>query len=383
MNILFISKYDINQGGVAGVLNQLRDDLLTQQHRVFMLTHDPATSSTDLQRQLNKTEPTCRSAIFKIDFGVSKLFSRLRAIHQLKKMMDLFRIDVIHSHGLSRSDLGYHLSRATGVPLIVTSHGDLNHPDTYKIKRRRKIKKILSHAHYVTHLTVPMADKAHAILNTMHKSRIIHNGIDLIPWPNETDAKKNYLIAVGRFVDQKGFDKLIKAYAKAANAGLPYGLVLLGDGPNKTNLIALAQKHHVRIEYTQPKDKAFPNTLYLPGYLTGDDKRDALRAASCLLFPSQTDEAFSLVLLEAMAAGVAVIASNFAMTQYLVQCGLEAKLLPHDDIHAWQQCLLHTSEAELIEAGHRNRRIAEQFKLDAIHAQYTTLYELAHKRQAA
>lgn len=376
LNVLLVSKYDIEQGGVAGVLQSLKSYLVSKGHRVIMLTHDKSKGISDLNQQLLRTDPAEPSPLIKVDFGLAKFWPNLFYKKQFKKIVSHFKVDVIHSHGLSRSEIAYRMSQASKVPLIVTSHGDLNHKHIDTFKRKFKIRKILSHANYVTHLTQPMATKADIILNTNSKSKIIHNGIDLNDWPSTETKKKNYVISVGRFVNQKGFHILLKAYAEACQHNhFQQGLVLLGDGPEKNQLIALAKRLKLDMETSMPKEAAKAQTLYLPGYLSGTDKVQALSEATLFLFTSQTDEAFSLVLLEAMAAGLPILASDFAMARYLVTCGMNATLIPHNSAQMWRKQLVEFDPELARIASDANQKAVIQFDLNRVHQQYLDVYQ--------
>jgi glycosyltransferase involved in cell wall biosynthesis len=101
--------------------------------------------------------------------------------------------------------------------------------------------------------------------------------------------------ACGRLVKAKGFDDLIRAIA-VLRGRRPVRLVIVGEGPERAALEACAREHGVG------------DDLLLPGFLANPFAIFA-RAAAFVL-SSRYGEAFSRVLVEAMACGVPVIASR-------------------------------------------------------------------------
>lgn len=98
-----------------------------------------------------------------------------------------------------------------------------------------------------------------------------------------------FVLSIGRLVPYKGFDVLIRAMKD-----LDTKLVLIGDGPERSRLLRLAQSHGVE------------QKVVLLGHV--DDMRPYLAAASIFVLPSITRaEAFGMVQLEAMASGLPVI----------------------------------------------------------------------------
>lgn len=103
------------------------------------------------------------------------------------------------------------------------------------------------------------------------------------------------LLAYGRFVEKKGFDVLLNAFAKAVNKYPELRLTLVGDGPEKVRLSSLAE------------------TLALGGSVTFSgwthDVVALLDAHDVFILPSRS-EPFGIVLLEAMARGKGIISTT-------------------------------------------------------------------------
>lgn len=108
------------------------------------------------------------------------------------------------------------------------------------------------------------------------------------------------IIGAGRFVDWKGFDNLLTAYATllSLNSGAVDGtrLMLVGDGEVKHKLVNLIESLRIA------------QNVIMPGFVS--DIRPFLQAADIFVLSSKTPEPFGIILLEAMASGKACIATR-------------------------------------------------------------------------
>ena len=101
--------------------------------------------------------------------------------------------------------------------------------------------------------------------------------------------------SLGRFVPKKGFDVLLRAAAQAAGAGASFTLEIAGDGPERAALQALAGRLGIA------------DRVVLRGWV--DDVAAFLADADLFVLPSRI-EPFGLVVLEAMACGVPIVATR-------------------------------------------------------------------------
>ncbi len=104
-----------------------------------------------------------------------------------------------------------------------------------------------------------------------------------------------YVIALGRFVPEKGFDHLIDAFVKASPAG--YRLVIAGDADHEDSFSRSL------------KDKAAAAGVILPGFVKGEKLRQLMSGAA-LYVMSSSHEGLPIALLEAMSYGLDVIVSD-------------------------------------------------------------------------
>ena len=172
------------------------------------------------------------------------------------------------------------------------------------------------------------------------KLEVVHYGLDEPPaaWAeNELELPEGKVVAaVARLEPQKGLDVAVEAMA-----GLDATLVVLGVGPERERLEALAREHGVR--------------LLLPGRV--GDVAAVLRRADLLVHPARW-EGFGLALLEAMLCSLPVVATRVSSIPEVVADGETGVLVPPDDVPALAAALRRVLEdpGDLGAAGLRRAR---------------------------
>lgn len=181
--------------------------------------------------------------------------------------------------------------------------------------------------------------------------------------PHERAYAAPVIIGVGRLVEQKAFDRLIRAHAALRQQGLRHHLVLLGDGPLRGQLVTLAARLGVA------------DTVFMPGHV--NDVADWLAHATVFALCSRY-EGFSLVLLEALAMGVPAVAMACPSgPDEILQGGRIGRLVPADDEAAFTAALaemLRDSElrAHFVRLG---RQRAMDYTADRILPRWETLLQ--------
>ncbi|MEZ5204938.1 MAG: glycosyltransferase family 4 protein [Acidimicrobiales bacterium] len=175
------------------------------------------------------------------------------------------------------------------------------------------------------------------------------------PWPTDGPT----ILFLGRHEPRKGLDVLL-----AAMASLPRDVtVWIGsDGPDTERL---------RVRHAGD-----PRLVWL-GRLSDEEKRRRLRAADVFCAPSLRGESFGVVLLEAMAAGAAIVASDLSGYRLVARPGLDGLLVAPGDADALAGALTSVladpaRRAELVESG---RQRADSFSMDLLADRYLELYE--------
>jgi starch synthase len=136
----------------------------------------------------------------------------------------------------------------------------------------------------------------------IHKSEVIFNGVSLSQTSSRFDyldllglEKYKYIIAVGRFLEEKGFDYLIQAFIKANIQD--YKLVLVGDTDYPTD-------YSIKLKSLTKK-----NNIILTGFIRGSELNQIYSFAKLFVIPSFA-EGLPIALLEAMSYNLDVLASD-------------------------------------------------------------------------
>lgn len=149
----------------------------------------------------------------------------------------------------------------------------------------------------------------------LSKVKVIHRGRDLRNFEREPDYDRETrrFLAVGRLIDRKGHDDLIRAFSMLSEKYPDARLAIAGDGPQRSvleNLIA---------------DMRLDGKVTLLG--TVSDVPELMRGFDCFILPSHY-EGFSGALVEAMLTGLPVIASDIRMTREAIDHGSDGWLYP-------------------------------------------------------
>lgn len=191
---------------------------------------------------------------------------------------------------------------------------------------------------------------------------LVFNGVEVDhfakapPWPT---GGRPTIFFCGRHEPRKGLAVLLEAMAR-----LPADTVLwiASDGPETAELQAKVAGD-ARIEWL--------------GRIDDDEKAARMRAADVFCAPSLRGESFGIVLLEAMAAQTAVVASDLPGYANVARAGRDAILVPPGDSTALAGAL----STALVDSEERARLVAsgaeraDSFSMELLAARYEELYE--------
>ncbi|MGH9041463.1 MAG: glycosyltransferase family 4 protein [Acidimicrobiia bacterium] len=189
--------------------------------------------------------------------------------------------------------------------------------------------------------------------------RVLPNGVEVDrfatadPWPTDRRA----VLFVGRHEPRKGLEVLLDAFTRLPGDDV---LWVAGEGPETDRL---------------RRGTAAGRTEWL-GHLSDDEMARRLRAAAVLCAPSLHGESFGVVLLEAMAAGTPVVASDIPGYADVARHDREALLVPPGDAGALGDALDRVLSdgqlaGRLVEAGTAR---AATFSMDRLAERFTALY---------
>lgn len=207
-----------------------------------------------------------------------------------------------------------------------------------------------------------------AVIGAEDRMLVIRNGVDLQKYsprgPAPARSQGLLIVCAGRLSRQKGQDVAIRALAALDHSEAV--LRLVGEGPEQESLAELASRLGVadRIEWI--------------GYT--EDVASQFRAADVVVAPSRW-EGLSLVLLEAMASGAAIVASNVSGSEVLEGAGI---IVTPDDHQELARALdrLIADESLRRRLGERARVRSTRFSLDVTLQRNLALWRELGERSA-
>jgi glycosyltransferase involved in cell wall biosynthesis len=266
--------------------------------------------------------------------------------------------DLIHAHyALPQGLLGVLLRKMVRKPLVITIHGsDLTvlgrNPFT-----RPLIAVVLKNADMVISVSDYLRKEALELGIPPDKIKTIPGGAPEIVLKKE--GQKDSITYIGSLVRQKGVDILIEAFREVKKAFPAVKLRIVGNGVERKRLERQAES----IE-----------DIYFLG--SRDDLSEVLEKSLLLVLPSR-EEGFGLVLLEAMAAGIPIVATNVGGIPEIVEDQVSGILVEKENPKELASGILAVLEngmlrQKLIRGG---RKVARRYSWENMAYEVDRVYE--------
>ena len=236
--------------------------------------------------------------------------------------LDAFRPDVVHVHEPLTPSASMFATLASTAPVVATVHAYLDRSITMELAApvlRRIWRRVT--------LGVAVSQAAASFLRRALPEaalEIVPNGVDLEAFggaePLDGLPPGRRILWVNRLDAQKGFPVALAAFAKVLAEVPEAVLVVVGEGKDREALGLLTESARARVDMRG----ALPNER-VPSHL-----------AACEVFvsPAVGQESFGIALVEAMAAGVAVVATDIPGYREVVSDGVDGLLVPPRDPEA-------------------------------------------------
>lgn len=305
----------------------------------------------------------------------------------LKILLSFYRIlkcekfDIIHAHfAFSGGTIGL-VGKLFGLPIVVTSHGGDIQKDEESGSGFR-LNKIYA---MIIWLTLKLIDSHVVISKSMIKAaieagshlskiKVIYNGINLnkISSFGQTDILKRYKITeddfivlyLGRLIPIKCPQDLVRAFPKVVKKVPNARLIFTGKGEEEMNLKKLVS------------DLNLNDKVIFAGFVS-EDKWDLLKRCDVFVLPS-ISEGHPIAVIEAMACGKPVIATNVGPFPEIIRDGETGLLVPlhsPDDL-ADAIIGLAFDEKKRLEMGTKAKEyVTERFSINKTADDYLEIYE--------
>jgi glycosyltransferase involved in cell wall biosynthesis len=220
-------------------------------------------------------------------------------------------------------------ARAARRPLAVTMHSWLEKAMAEHVEPRFReaTRKAVRTADLVVCVSEGLTTAALEAGVPGERVRVVKNGIDAeevrrlaLLAPEVALPDGPLVVGCGRLNDEKGFDTLVRAHARALALGAPaHSIVVVGEGPRRDLLVELAEELGVA------------GTVSFPGFTR--NPWAVMGRADLFVLPSRF-EGLTLTLLEALALAVPMAASRCAGPEELLEGGTFGMLFPLEDVEA-------------------------------------------------
>jgi len=295
---------------------------------------------------------------------VSGIANNLRRMRTLRRALTEARPQAVISFIDQTNVVTLAATLGTGLPVIVSERG---HPIDQPMSR---LWNWLRHRLYPTAFALVMPTRRGLECfpePILRLGRVITNPVaDFIPQDSVYNGPT--LVAAGRLVALKGYDLLIRAFARVAPHHADWRLGIWGDGPEREALTALAAELGVAERINLPGSTPQPG-----GWIPG----------ATLFALTSRSEGFPNVLLEAMKAGLPVIATDCPTgPAELIEDGQNGLLVPVDDVDRLAEGLdrLMSDPALRDRLGKAAAETAAAYSIDSIMAQWSQLIDEAITR---
>jgi phosphatidylinositol alpha-mannosyltransferase len=265
-----------------------------------------------------------RAVLIPMNRSYATLPSGLGVPFQTPWFIRRHRFDVIHCHGVFPPEIAYWALVGTRVPAVVTFHTLGRLPPELLLRIFRALSAGLNRR-ITARIGETQAGAEFARRLFPGDYHIIPAGVDLdrfrqdAPVPAVMRDGRPTVLYVGRFDGRKGLPVLLRAMPRIVAAVPSVRLIAVGSGALEGECRQLT------------RDSGLGDHVLFPGRATADELPGYYAGCTVFCSPATGGEALGLVLIEAMAAGRPVVASDIKGYNEVVTTGLDGLLVPAED----------------------------------------------------
>lgn len=314
MRVLLVCPYAWDApGGVQVHVRELAEQLRARGHEVLVLAPGERRAPEPWVRIVGRpVRIPYRGTVAPISFSWGSW-------RRVGEAMRRFGPDVVHAHEPLTPSTSMLAVRAATVPVVATFHAFLDRSRLMEVASPvlRTVSRRIDAAIAVSEAAAGFLRRALDV-----ELEIIPNGLDVERFAHPGAAPEGLpagrrLLWVSRLDPQKGFGTLVQAFALLAREHPDISLVVAGDGRDRNAIAALSEADRARV--------------VMLGAVPHEDLPPYYGAADVFVAPATGQESFGYVLVEAMAAGLPVVASDIAGYREVVRSGIEGFLVPPGD----------------------------------------------------
>jgi phosphatidylinositol alpha-mannosyltransferase len=297
-----------------------------------------------------------------------------RYLGQVRELLARERFDILHLHEPFVPFLSLFLLRESHSVNVATFHAYAGFSPSYELGSRV----MEGHAARL-HGRIAVSAAARHFIDRFFPGdyKVIPNGVDVpyfaraVPLARWQDGSPNVLF-VGRHEPRKGLLDLLKAHRILRRTGHDNRLLVVGSGPQEREARRyVATRGLQEVEFL--------------GRVSDVEKAQLLRTADVFASPATGGESFGIVLLEAMAAGAPIVASDIHGYKGVVRRGREGLLVPPHEPKELATAIARLLDDPALRAsmGEAGRARAEEFSWPRVTAKVEDYYGFVIRRLAA
>jgi phosphatidylinositol alpha-mannosyltransferase len=331
MRIALVSPYSWTYpGGVTRHIEALTERFLAEGHDVRVLA--PFDRDDRLSTVLHRgARPQPRSAPdylvslgrsvgFKANGAVSNLSFTPYGVARMHEELRTGGYDVVHIHEPIAPVPAWVCADHARLPLVGTFHSFSENRLSNGMANVVGARRMLNHLHVRIAVSEAAAWTGRRFFGGHY--RVIPNGVEIPADPVHHEPSDRLRIAfVGQAVERKGLPVLLRAF-EALREHVPAELTVVGASSEEIAPMLLDDRG-----------------IFALGKVSEEEKRRVLEQADVLCAPSLGGESFGMVLTEAFAAGLPVVASDIAGYRDVVRDGVDGTLVPRADAQAVAEAL--------------------------------------------
>jgi glycosyltransferase involved in cell wall biosynthesis len=313
--LIFSNMYLPHFGGVEMVVRNLAREFKKKGHEVTIV-------SSRTSRKLRAAEEIENILVRRTYLGVpgrsiksilAFLVYFLPSLWMLSKHLREKKPQIVNLHFVDST--GFYvliLKRLFSFPLVTSIHGN----DVQKFTKESKIlkailRRILQKSEFITSCSRSLlSDACRLVPQIEERAMVTKNGVDIEEFDSHPEAKYDtpYLFSLGRFEHKKGFDVLIRAFARLSPRFPSLHLLLGGAGAEEIKMrnIVVELNLRDRVKFLGPLDREGVVKFF--------------KGCEIFVLPSRI-EPLGIVNLEAMAAGKAIVATSVGGVPEIIRDG--------------------------------------------------------------
>lgn len=320
MKIGLVSPYDFSYpGGVVNHISNLEYYFTRMGHTVKIIApaSAPVNGYGDRFIAIGKPRPIPTSG------SIARITISFTLADRVKEVLEREKFDILHLHEPLAPTLGFTVLRVSNTINIGTFHAAESRP-SYRWTKPLLVSRLYKKWFKKLDGRIAVSKPARDFINKFYPAsyEIIPNGVDLEryspaipPLPEFKDGKTNILF-LGRTEKRKGLEYLLKAYG-----------LIKPDFPD-CRLIVVSPDTPSRKKYENQVSEAGLQDVVFVGDVTDKEKPRYYSTADIFCSPATGHESQGIVLLEAMASGKPIIASNISGYATVITTGSEGLLVP-------------------------------------------------------